>query len=154
MAGLWWEEFEVGREYDAGERAVTQSDVEAFAAVSGDRNALHLDEEYARGTPLGGRVAHGVLGLAVATGRLYELGLTRGTLVALVGVEWRFVARVRPGDALRVRVRVAEKRPTSRPERGLVRFALTLERGSGEVVQEGVLTSLVRRGGKGRGTHT
>lgn len=144
MPPLWFEDFEVGRTYETDARALTQGDVEAFAAVSGDRNPLHLDEGYAVRAGFGGRIAHGVLGLAVATGLLNQLGLTRGTLVALLGVRWDFRAPVRPGDVLRGRVRVEGVRPSSRGGRGVVRLGVALVNQREETVQEGELTMLVR----------
>jgi acyl dehydratase len=144
---LWFEDFEVGGTYETDAREVTQEDIEAFAAVSGDRNPLHLDEDYAAGTPFGGRIAHGVLGLAVATGLLNQLGLTRGTLVALLGVRWNFRAPVRPGDVLRATLRVAETTPSRKGGRGVVRLAAALVNQRGETVQEGELTMMVRARG-------
>jgi acyl dehydratase len=141
---LWFEHFRVGAEWETAAREITQGDVEAFAAVSGDRNPLHLDEAYAAGSVFGGRVAHGVLGLAVATGLLNQLGLTRGTLVALLGVRWDFRAAVRPGDVLRARLRVAEVRPSRQGGRGVVRLTVALVNQREEVAQEGELAMLVR----------
>jgi acyl dehydratase len=140
---LWFEDFEVGREYATGAREVAQADVEAFAAVSGDRNPLHLDEAHAAGTVFGGRIAHGVLGLAVATGLLNQLGLTRGTLVALLGLRWDFRAPVRAGDVLRARLRVAGTERSRKGGRGVVRLAVALVNQRGEAVQEGELTMMV-----------
>ncbi len=142
--GLFFEDFTPGRQFETPGRTVSDEDVATFAAVSGDRNPLHTDEAYARTTPFGGRIAHGALGLAVATGLFSQLGITSGTLVALVGVEWNFRAPIRPGDTVRLRLRVAEQRPLERRDRGLVRFAAELVNQSDEVVQEGVLTELVR----------
>jgi acyl dehydratase len=144
---LWFEDFRVGQAYDTGARQVTQADVEAFAAVSGDRNPLHLDEAYAAATPFGGRIAHGVLGLAVATGLLNQLGLTRGTLVALLGVRWDFRAPLRPGDVVRARLRVAETKPSRKGGRGVVRLAVALVNEREVVAQEGELTMMVRARG-------
>jgi acyl dehydratase len=142
--GLSYEELEPGRKFRTGRRRVTQADVTAFAAVSGDHNPLHLDEAYAGGSVFGRRVAHGVLGLAVATGLINELGLTRGTLVAFLGVSWDFVAPLLPDSEVEVELAVESRRETSRPGRGLVvmRAALMWE---GSVVQEGEMRFLVKR---------
>lgn len=145
MEGLWFEDFAAGGEWETEARAVTGDDVDAFAALSGDRNPLHLDDAFARSAGFGGRIAHGVLGLAVATGLLNRLGLTRGTLVALLGVTWDFRRPVRPGDVLRARLRVAGRRETSHPDRGIVRLEARLANQAGEVAQEGELRLLVRR---------
>jgi acyl dehydratase len=145
MKPLWFEDFAVGARYETGSRTLSSSDIDAFAAVSGDHNPLHLDEAYASGTPFGGRIAHGVLGLAVATGLLNQLGLTRGTLVALAGIRWDFRAAIRPGDVLHAELVVTEARSTRREDAGLVRLAERLLNQHDVVVQEGELTMLVRR---------
>jgi acyl dehydratase len=145
MKPLWFEDFVVGARYETESRMVSSSDIESFAAVSGDHNPLHLDETYARGTPFGGRIAHGVLGLAVATGLLNQLGLTRGTLLALAGLRWDFRAAIYPGDVLRADLVVVGARPTRRDDAGLVRLAERLFNQHDVLVQEGELTMLVRR---------
>jgi acyl dehydratase len=143
--GLYYEDLEPGRRFRSGSRRVTQADVEMFAAVSGDRNPLHLDEEYARESVFGRRVAHGALGLSVATGLINQSGLTRGTLVAFLGLNWDFVAPLYPGTEVAVELEVASRRETSRAERGLVVLSAALVDGSGSVVQQGQLRLLVRR---------
>jgi acyl dehydratase len=144
MRPHWFEEFETGQEFETEAVQVTEREIEAFAALSGDHNPLHLDEAEAERSDFGGRIAHGVLGLALATGLLSRLGLTRGTLVALLGLRWDFRIPVRPGDVLRARVRTSEVRATRRGDRGVVRLEMRLLNQRGEVVQEGELTELVR----------
>ncbi len=61
MHGLYFEELSVGQSAETT-HVVGVADIEAFAAVSGDVNPVHLDEAYAKGTPFGGRIAHGMLG--------------------------------------------------------------------------------------------
>jgi acyl dehydratase len=143
--GRYWEDLAPGARFRTGNRVVTQADVEAFAAVSGDANPLHLDEGYASRSVFGRRVAHGALGLAVATGLINRSGLTRGTLVAFLGLSWDFVAPLYPGTEVSVELEVTSRRETSRPERGLVVLAASLVDGAGEVVQGGELRLLVRR---------
>jgi acyl dehydratase len=143
--GLFYEELEPGRQFRTAGRLVTQADVAAFADVSGDRNPLHLDESYARESVFGQRVAHGVLGLAVATGLINAAGLTRGTLVAFLGVTWDFVTPLYPDTEVRVELEVVARRETSHPDRGLVVLGTSLVAGTDEVVQRGELRVLVRR---------
>ena len=60
MHGLYFDELSVGQSAEIT-AVVGAADIEAFAAISGDTNPLHLDEAYAATTPFGGRVAHGML---------------------------------------------------------------------------------------------
>lgn len=142
--GLVYEDFVEGRTFETGTRRVTQDDVEAFAGLSGDRNPLHLDAAYAEASVFERRVAHGALGLAVATGLLNQRGLTRGTLVALLGLSWDFVAPLYPGAEVGLRLDVRWRRETSRPDRGVVGLGAELVSG-GAVLQRGELRLLVRR---------
>jgi acyl dehydratase len=142
---LWFDELLPGLTFETGSRTVDDAAIRAFAAVSGDDNPLHLDDAYARATPLGGRVAHGLLGAAIASGLVAQLGLTRGTLIALLGVRFDFERPIRPGAEVRARLLVRETRPSSKPDRGVVVLEVELVDGSGEVLQRGELTELIRR---------
>ena len=143
--GFHFEELWEGRELDCGKRPIGDAEILAFAALSGDRNPLHLDDDYARTTPFGGRVAHGALGIAVATGLFAASGHTRDTLVALVGIEWRFLAPIRPGDRVRLALTVESRRDLPGRNHGLVTFAAELTADDGRVVQRGKLVELIRR---------
>ena len=142
---LHFEDFEVGTETVTDSRTVTEADVVAFAGLSGDYNPLHVDAEFARSTPFGERIAHGLLGLAIASGLVSRTGAIEGTTLAFVGMEWRFTAPVLLGDTITVRSRVADKRETSKPDRGIVRFDVEVVNQRGEVVQEGTQTLLMKR---------
>jgi 3-hydroxybutyryl-CoA dehydratase len=63
VQGLYFDELSVGRSAEIT-RVVGVADIEAFAAVSGDTNPVHLDDAYARTTTFGGRIAHGMLAAA------------------------------------------------------------------------------------------
>lgn len=145
MASLWFEDFEQGAEKVTAEHTVTDGDIVAFANVTGDHNPLHLDDDYASAGPFGRRIAHGLLGLAIATGLMQQSGLTAETLVAFLGLEWAFRRPLFPGDTMRVRMRVANKRPTRDPGRGLVKLELAVLNQEDDVAQEGTFTVLVRR---------
>jgi len=145
MPGLWFEEFAVGAEATTEARTITADDIVAFAELSGDHNPLHLDEAYAARGPFGRPVAHGLLGLAVASGLMERPGYTADTLVAFLGLEWSFRRPILPGERVRVRMRVAQTRATSDPAHGLVRLQLALLNDRDESAQEGSFSLLVRR---------
>ena len=65
---VYLEDFAVGQETKTPARIVTESDVAAFAGLSGDYNPVHTDAEFSVKTPFGERIAHGALGLAIVTG--------------------------------------------------------------------------------------
>ena len=144
MPALWFEDFQVGAEATTSLRTITAGDIVAFAEVSGDRNPLHLDEAYAAAGPFGRIVAHGLLGLAAASGLMEQSGFTAGTLVAFLGLEWSFRNPIYPEDVLRVRMRVAQTRATRDPAHGLVKLGLTVLNQADETAQEGSFTVLVR----------
>jgi len=61
--GFYFDELRLGQSAERS-HVVGVRDIEAFAAVSGDTNPVHLDEAYATATPFGGRIAHGMLSAA------------------------------------------------------------------------------------------
>lgn len=63
MQGLYFDELSIGQTAEVT-HVVGVADIEAFAAVSGDVNPVHMDETYAKTTPFGGRIAHGMLSAA------------------------------------------------------------------------------------------
>jgi len=142
---LYFEDFTVGREFTSSPVQVTGDDIRRFADLSGDHNPLHLDPEAARAAGFPGTVAHGVLGIALATGLASRMELTRRSLVALVGITWRFRAPVFPDDRLTLHLRVAARRPTRRPGTGVVTLAAELRNQRGEVAQEGEFQELLRQ---------
>lgn len=75
---------------------VTQADIDAFGAVSGDRNPVHYCADYAAGTPFGGVVAHGMLSAALISAVIGEELPGHGAIY--LGQTLRFHAPVRPGD--------------------------------------------------------
>jgi 3-hydroxybutyryl-CoA dehydratase len=99
----------VSRPLGIGSRAerivhVSDATIEAFAAVSGDRNPVHLDDAYAATTPFRGRVAHGMLTAAFFSALLAND--LPGPGVIYLGQKLRFTAPVRPGDDVRCEVEV------------------------------------------------
>src|SRR3972149_3248858 len=82
--GLTFDQFNLGDMFVSQARTVTEADVVNFAGLSGDFNPLHTDEEFGKSTPFGGRIAHGMLVAALATGRANWTGVFEGTTIALM----------------------------------------------------------------------
>jgi acyl dehydratase len=147
MEPLYFEDFEIDREYVTRSRTITEADVVAFAGLSGDFNPLHTDEEFAKKTMFGTRIAHGLLGLSIASGLINQLGIAEGTVMAFLGMTWNFKGALKFGDTITVRQRVADRRETSKQDRGILRMAISVINQHGEVVQEGEHTLMIKRRG-------
>jgi acyl dehydratase len=142
----YWEDFRAGERLVTGRRTVDAGDVSRYAGLSGDFNPLHTDAEFARSTPFGERVAHGILTLAISNGQLNLGGWFQGTTLALLGLDRvRFTAPVRFGDTVHTELTVREARPSSRPDRGVVVFDVAVRNQRGEPVCTYETAVLMRR---------
>lgn len=94
------------------EKEVEERDVQLFAALSGDRNPVHLDADYAAGTVFKERIAHGMFtGAVISAAIACELP---GPGTVYLGQNLRFTRPVKLGDRLRVDLEVLEKLPKNR----------------------------------------
>lgn len=124
MAGLYYEQFSVGMEFDhALRRTVTETDNIMFCALTHNPQPLHLDEEFAKQTEFGQRIVNSLFTLGLVVG-ITVGDTTLGTTIANLGMtDIRFVNPVFHGDTIRVVTRVREMRESkSRPNAGLVVF--------------------------------
>ncbi len=144
VRGRYFEEFEIGDRVVSPGRTVTETDVVLFAGLSGDYNQLHTDAEFARNTPFGERIAHGVLGLAIATGLVARLGVIEGTAEAFTGLDWRFRAPIKIGDTIHVVAEVTRKKEMKRLGGGFITLSVQVINQRDEVVQKGTWTALIR----------
>ena len=146
MVGMFWEEWEIGAEFQTASRTITEADVVNFAGISGDYNPLHIDEEFCKQTQFGTRIAHGPLVYSIAAGLLFQLHLYDDTLIAFLGFDsLKFTLPVKIGDTVRVRVEVLEKRETSKPDRKIMKRLLQVLNQRDEIVQEGVQAFLLKK---------
>jgi acyl dehydratase len=143
--GRYFEEFTEGEEFTTPSRTVTEADIVNFACLSGDFNPLHIDEEFAKKTMFGGRIAHGLLGLAIYTGLMHQLDLVPGTVLAFMGLNWRFTGPIRAGDTITGKIKVKEKKETKKADRGIINFEGWIINQRGERVEEGELTLMMAR---------
>jgi 3-hydroxybutyryl-CoA dehydratase len=112
-------------------RTVTDADIANFAGVSGDFNALHTDEEYAKNTMFKGRIAHGFFTATLITNLIGNRLPGPGSVY--MKQEVRFLAPVRVGDTITGEVEVIEKMP----EKKRIRLKTTVSNQKDEVVLDG-----------------
>jgi acyl dehydratase len=143
--GRYFEEFTVGERFVTRGRTITEADIVAFAALTGDYNPLHVDAEFGKTTQFGARIAHGMLGASYAVGLIAALGLTEGTVIAIVNMTWDFTAPIKIGDTIHVDQTVKSMRETKKADRGIIIFEVKLINQRGEVVQKGERVLLVSR---------
>jgi acyl dehydratase len=142
--GKYFEEFEVGMSFVSPGRTVTESDIVSFAGLSGDFTQIHTDIEFSKGTPLGRRVAHGLLGLAIASGLAVRTGVLEGTVIAFREiVDWKFVKPIFIGDTVHVAQKVLEIKSLPRLGGGAVNIELRLINQADDVVMKGIWKVLV-----------
>ena len=109
----------VGDFIELGPMTISADLVDQFAAVSGDRYELHMDDHYAVGHGFDRRVAHGLLILSVVDGMKNNAPAKLGGLVSL-GWNWWFRSPVLVEDTIHARLEIADKRLTSSGRRGIL----------------------------------
>lgn len=144
MTARYFEDYAVGQRFDSGSRAVTEQDLTSFTEISGDRNPLHTEHEHALRAGFDGPVLQGPFGLAVVFGLLHELRGEDEAIVAVLDSNWRYLAPIRVGDALRFAMTITSCRRTSEGDRGVVNRHVVLLNQHDERVQEGTTAVLVR----------
>ena len=141
--GHYFEEFEIGDTVESASRTITETDIVLFAGLSGDYNQLHTDAEFAKGTLFGERIAHGLLGLSVASGLAQRLGFIEGTAQAFRELSWKFRSPILIGDTIRARFKVREKKEVARLGGGMIMFDAAVLNQRDEVVQKGIWKVLI-----------
>ncbi|MEZ0397293.1 MAG: MaoC/PaaZ C-terminal domain-containing protein [Anaerolineales bacterium] len=144
LHGMYFEQFQPGFRLVTAGRTVTEADVVTFAGLSGDYNQIHTDAEFSKMTPFGRRVAHGLLGLSIASGLLMQTGILSGTVLAFREIrEWKFIKPIFPGDTIHVEMEVGEVKALPRLQAGAVVIHLQVKNQTGETVMKGIWNTLV-----------
>jgi acyl dehydratase len=143
--GLYFEEFETGKQYVSQGRTVTEADVVAFAGLSGDYNPLHTDATFAGTTSFGERIAHGMLTVAMSTGMSNWTGIFAGTTIALMEQNIKYTGAVKFGDTVHLEMEIIDKKETSKPERGIINIAAKMLNQGGQVVVDMKWTLMMKR---------
>jgi acyl dehydratase len=139
---LHFNDVEVGDTWQSAARTVTESDVVLFAGLTGDYNPLHVDHEFARSTPFGRPIAHGLLGMSLIAGLGSHSPCMR-TLAFVKIRQWNFLKPLYIGDTVHVRTEVLAKEVQGRGRRGLITWKRQLVNQAADVIQEGTTETLV-----------
>lgn len=143
--GLYFEEFEVGQKYTTPARTVTEGDIVSFAGVSADYNSIHTDAEFAKSTPFGQRVAHGLLVISIISGQINRSGFIEGTVLAFREIkQWKFRNPVFIGDTVHAEIEVVAAKALPRLGAGALDLEIRVVNQDGEIVQKGIWNALIQ----------
>lgn len=111
LGGLEIEDFSVGMKATFS-KTITEADIVLFAGVSGDNNAVHINQEFAQSTAFSGRIAHGMLTASVISAAIANK--LPGPGAVYLNQSLNFRAPVRPGDTVHATVTVKDILPEKR----------------------------------------
>lgn len=132
----WFEDFRLGDRFESPAKTLTDAHFMFFAGMTGDAHPLHYDDEYAKRTRFGRRLAHGLLLTSLtAVGASTLAPVIEDSIVAFVEQTTRFKGPAFIGDTLKPRHEVAalDRKRTA----GLLTLRVTLTNQHGDVVLEG-----------------
>ncbi|MCW2853243.1 MAG: MaoC domain protein dehydratase [Nocardioides sp.] len=146
----YWDDVEVGESHTTPSRTIAETDLVMFASLTGDFMKFHIDEESAKETIYGGRIAHGLMGLAYMQGM--KTWVHTG-IASMGSLGWTIDFRhpIRIGDTITATFTVASKRATRKPDRGILFVDCKLFNQAGVLLQEGEHRRMVRRRPVGEG---
>ena len=142
--GKYFEEFVVGEKIVTEKHTMTEDDIMDFARLSGDDNRIHTDPEFSKTTPFRKQIAHGLLGLSIASGLAWQTGLMDGTVMAFREVkDWKFVKPLFIGDTFYTELETAETKALPRIGGGSVTINLEVKNQNDEVCHRGTWVVLI-----------
>ncbi len=135
---VYFDELKIGMS-ETIRRVVSKDDIRAFAELSRDRNPVHLDEDYAKKTPFGGCIAHGIFSAALISAVIGMRLPGPGTIY--MKQDLQFLAPVKVGDTVEVTVAVAQLVP----EKGRAVLSCVCKVGETEVLKGEALVKAPKR---------
>jgi len=140
---LYWDDLRLGDRWESPSRTINDAHFAFFAGLTGDNHPIHYDEEYAKKTPLGLRLAHGLLLMSLtAVGASPLSHRLHASMIAFLEQGSRFVKPVTVGDTIYPEHEVVALE--RKGERGIVRLAARLRNQRGETVLDGFHVYLMR----------
>jgi len=140
---LYFDDFELGQRFRSPGRTLGESHFLLFAGLTGDNHPIHYDEDYARRSRFGARVAHGLLVMAMsALGATALSHRLEASMIAFVEQGCRFLKPVLLGDSVHAEFEVAGLE--RKGDKGVLRLRTTLLNQRGETVLDGHHVYLLR----------
>lgn len=135
----FFEDFEVGREFQSAEKTITESEILAFAREF-DPQTFHTGEKAHTSSIYDGLIASGWHSGAIAMRLMVDSFIGESASLGSPGLDYlRWPNPMRPGDTVTLYVRVVEaRRSQSKPDRGIVKLLLELKNKNGELLMETV----------------
>ena len=134
--GIYFEDVKLEEKIYTARRTILESDVSTFAGLSGDFNPLHTDDEFAKTSAFGKRIAHGILGVAIMTGQVNQLRIFEGTTIAFMEDTNRFKSPIMIGSTVQTVMIPRNKTLTKNPSRGIVEYDVFLVDQEGKILIE------------------
>jgi acyl dehydratase len=136
--GMYFEEFETGQRFTTVGRTITESDIVMFAGLTGDYNLIHTNAEYSKTTPIGQRIAHGLLSLSIISGLAARTGILEGTVIVFREItDWKFIKPVFIGDTIYGVLEVIETKALRRLGGGAVTIEISVKNQNDETTMKG-----------------
>jgi acyl dehydratase len=142
----YFEDFKIGETFRSPAKTVTEGAIAMMVGLAGFTVPLFNDEEYAKTTQFGTRIAPGRLTLFIMGGLEEQIGIYDETVIALAGLDKiRFKSPLRAGDTVHVEFEVVDLKETSKPDRGIMVHRSQCINQWGEVLIECEATHLMKR---------
>jgi len=147
IRGKSFDDVSIGNEVVTSGRTITETDIVNFASISGDFHPEHMNEEFAKNSPAGTRIAHGILTVAISVGLINQTGIFEGTTISVLEMKTRFTKAVKPGDTIYAIFKITGKRETKKPDRGIIKAEVhTFNQYEESVMSGECLIMLYRKG--------
>jgi acyl dehydratase len=144
--GIYFDDFEAGKVFHTDRRTVTEADVVNFTTSFGFFEPLFMDKGYVEEqTPYRARIVPGALTFAMAEGLTILSGILHKTGIAFLGTQLKVIEPVFIGDTIRVEIEIIDRRPTHKPDRGIVTFMHRVKSQDDRVVMEYRVKRMIRR---------
>ncbi|MBI5607202.1 MAG: MaoC family dehydratase N-terminal domain-containing protein [Deltaproteobacteria bacterium] len=141
----YFEDFSLGETFQTDGITIDQGDIIQFAGFSGDYNPLHTNEEFAKTTPFGGRIAHGLVTVSKMTGKFNQLGYWDGSVMALLETGWTFFLPVRANDTIYSKLTVTGMQESKSRDKGVITIKFEVMNQKEKKVIEGFLRLMMRK---------